>query len=108
MTTTSFKEVDKTHTDIYLNKDFIGSVKMDLWSQKWKIHPKFWHKDQAPLYENYLSFYEAGKAMVKLYQETRKFLNKPKAPKINLDKDRDPLGDTDEIDMRDVFNSWGP
>ena len=108
MTTTSFREVDKTHTDVYLDEKLLGAVKMNLWTQKWSMHPNFWHKDQSPLYENYLSSYEAGKAMKKLYEDTKSSINKAKASKFNLSKNTDSPSDTDEIDMRDVFNSWGP
>ena len=63
------------------------------------MHPKFTFSPrmQGILYTEYFSFYEAAKAMVKLYCET--FC-------IDMDTGEYNAGDTDEFDMADVFKNW--
>jgi len=57
---------DKTENQIFFNDQFIGSVRLNIFSQKWMLHPNFKMfynvKD-----EGFYSSYEAGKEMVGLY-----------------------------------------
>lgn len=58
---------DKTENQIFFNDQFIGSVRLNVFSQKWMLHPNFkmFHnvKDKG-----FYSSYEAGKEMVGLYK----------------------------------------
>ena len=59
----------KTQCDIYLESTFLGTVKMDVWTQKWSIAPSFrMPYSYSDVSRNkYASSYEAGKAIVELY-----------------------------------------
>jgi hypothetical protein len=96
-----FKDVDGTWTKVYINGNkYIGDVKLNFSSRKWRMHPKFNFSSSVHgiLYTEYFSFYEAAKAMVRLYCDT--FC-------INIDTGKyDASGDTDEFNMKDVFKNW--
>ena len=98
-----FEDVDGTQTRVYIRgNNYIGYVRMDFSSRKWKMHPKFSFSPskQGILYTEYYSFYEAAKAMVQLYCDT--FY-------INMDTgEYSSLSDTDEFSMADVFSDWDP
>ena len=95
-----FKKIEDTSAQVYLNDHFLGAVKTDMWQKKWMLYPKFNFESeyQNYLYIEYLSFYEAGKAMVDLYNTT----------KSKKRKGYDPIADTDEFDVADLFKDWGP
>ena len=95
-----FRNIEDTSAQVYLSDRFLGTVKMDLWRNKWMLYPKFNFRSeyQNYLYIEHLSFYEAGKAMVELYNTTR----------YKKKKVYDPLADTDEFDVSDIFKDWGP
>ena len=66
----SFKDsADKTQTDIFLNDVYLGAVRLDVWSQKWTMHPAFSmpYHHRSVSKNKYDSAYEAGKEMVELY-----------------------------------------
>ena len=96
-----FEDVDGTWTRVYIRgKTYIGDVKFNFSSRKWRMYPKFTFSTsmQNILYTEYFSFYEAAKSMVRLYCDT--FF-------INIDTgEYDSSGDTDEFDMKDVFKRW--
>ena len=94
-----FKNIESTSAQVFLDDRFLGNVKMDVWRKKWFLQPKFHFRAryQDYLYIEHMSFYEAGKAMVDLYNTTK---YKKKA--------YDPLADTDEFDVADIFKDFGP
>lgn len=70
----SFKESqDKLSMKIYLDDMFIGSVALELGSQKWGMNPAFSYRSMMFLWneaqQKHDSAYEAGKALVKLYRQ---------------------------------------
>ena len=93
----TFREIrDGLANKVFVDGRFIGIVEVHSWPKVWKMKPVFQYnyKRGAELaYTKYDSCYKAGKAMVKLYENT-----------FN-DIDVDEI--TDEIDMRDVFKSLG-
>jgi hypothetical protein len=58
---------DKTENQIFFNDQFIGSVRLNVFSQKWMMYPNFkmFHNENN---QGYYSSYEAGKEMVDLYK----------------------------------------
>ena len=59
---------DNTSCEISLNGLYVGSVYLDIWSQKWTMQPAFKIPyGYGSLNEKYDSSYEAGKEMVELY-----------------------------------------
>ena len=95
-----FKNIEDTSAQVYLNDYFLGTVETDMWRKKWMLYPKFnfGSEYQNYLYIEHLSFYEAGKAMVDLYNTT----------KYKKRKKHDPMADTDEFDVSELFKDWGP
>jgi hypothetical protein len=95
----SFKEIDNgSKNQVSVNNMLIGDVEVNLWNQKWKLNPyfTFYPRSQSILYVEYESFYKAGKALAKLYNDTF----------ISFDEESDI--DTQEIDMRDVLKLYSP
>ena len=94
-----FREYDEgLKNKVFVNNKFVGHVEVNIWNQKWKIHPNFSFdpRRQSLLYTEYDSFYKAGKAMVGLFNGT-------------LDSFEDVgENDTDEIDMRDFIKQQNP
>ncbi len=90
-----FKKYDDgLKNEVYVNNKLIGHVEIDIWNQKWKMHPyfSFNSNQQSILYVEYESFYKAGKAMVKIYNGTLESFE-------DIDEN-----DTDEFDMRGFIN----
>ena len=60
---------DKTKSKIFLNGSYLGSVKLDIWTQKWAMSPSFNlpHGFFSIKKNKFDSSYEAGKEMVNLY-----------------------------------------
>jgi hypothetical protein len=90
----SFKEIDDGLTnEVFVSDTYIGTVVKDIWSGKWTMKPDFNHYVNKKLIKKvkYDSFYKAGKALVKLYNDVFVFEN-----------------DTQEIDMRGIFKRRGP
>jgi|TARA_R110000796_G_scaffold30626_1_gene81696 hypothetical protein len=95
----SFKLADDGSTnEIFVNDFHIGLVRSDVWSGKWKLKPNFtlgsYTKDNV-LKEKYDSAYKAGKALVSLYQNMKRF-----------NHEEDIFEDTQDIDMKDIFKSF--
>ena len=92
-----FIEVDKTLNKIFLEKIFLGTVKMDLWTQKWTIDAAFrlYSDKHNKAFDRYESSYKAGKALVALYEERENFF-------------RDPFENIEPSEVRDTFDSWSP
>tara|TARA_R100000008_G_C3494909_1_gene120628 strand:- start:271 stop:561 length:291 start_codon:yes stop_codon:yes gene_type:complete len=92
-----FVEVDKTLNKIFLNGKYLGTVKMDVWTQKWTMDPifKVFFDSEDKTKDKYISSYEAGKALVSVYQEKENFF-------------RDPFEGIDSDEVKDVFDSWSP
>jgi hypothetical protein len=102
-----FKKIDSDMDEIFLGDLRLGTVSRNIWTQKWTIKPefKFSGRLQKYLYEEYNSSYKAGKELVELYNKTQE------KSKISLKKnewDYDPWGDTQEMDMRSIFNTLDP
>lgn len=94
-----FKNInDGIADEIYVDKMFIGTVRVDVWNGKWKAEPKFRYSSYSNnevLHKKYDSSYEAGKALAKFYESTFNY----------FEDDEDA---TQEFDMKDVFKSYGP
>ena len=93
----SFKEInDGVENEIYVQDQFIGSVKLNVWSGKWKLSPSFSieYGFGKKLEEQFSSSYKAGKSLASLF----------------LDSEYQKYSEDDgEIDMRGyLFNKWGP
>ena len=60
---------DKMSCQIFVDKMLIGSVRLDIFSQKWTLHPNFkiGYNISDSAKEKYHSSYKAGKELVKLY-----------------------------------------
>ncbi len=59
---------DKTKCEIYLNGMYLGTVHLNVWSQKWTMKPVFeLPYGDGTIYQNFDSSYKAGKEMVELY-----------------------------------------
>ncbi len=90
----TFKEKDSgLKNEIYCDDMLIGDVSLNIWNQKWKANPffTFSNLDRSILYMEFESFYKAGKALAKLYEDTFTLFHE------------DDLNDTKEIDMRGVI-----
>lgn len=98
----SWKDVDKYTQSVFVDEEYIGEIRAEFLTMKWKMYPSFWdtNSKQNSFYKTYHSAYECGKAMAKLYETTLT---------VQEDPWDDPWGridqDTDEIDMRGYFNS---
>ena len=87
---------DNTAVEILLDKKFIGTVRLDVWSSTWKLKPAFKYNTYIGYEElntKYDSSYKAGKALVKVYQDTFR----------SYDQD---IEDTQELDIRDIWKSF--
>jgi hypothetical protein len=87
---------DNTAVEILLDKKFIGTVRLDVWSSTWKLKPAFKYNTYIGYEElntKYDSSYKAGKALVKVYQDTFR----------SYDED---VEDTQELDIRDIWKSF--
>ena len=85
-----------TIVEIFVDDQFIGVVTMDVWSSKWKLKPAFKYNTYIGYKElgtKYDSSYKAGKALVKVYEDTF----------ITYEEDID---DTQDIDMREIWKSF--
>tara|TARA_Y100001938_G_scaffold131219_1_gene188062 strand:+ start:3546 stop:3836 length:291 start_codon:yes stop_codon:yes gene_type:complete len=93
----SFKEInDGVENEIYVQDQFIGSVKLNVWSGKWKLNPSFRaeYGYSKKLKEEFSSSYKAGKSLASLFLDSEYQKN---------------LEDTEEIDVKGyLFNKWGP
>jgi hypothetical protein len=93
----SFRNGDDNATvEILLDNKFIGTVRLDVWSNTWKLKPAFSYNTYIGYEElntKYDSSYKAGKALVKVYQDTFR----------SYDED---VEDTQELDMRDIWKSF--
>ena len=70
--TLSFKEMPcKTINRIFVDNKFVGEVKLDVWTNKWCLHPNFGIRPilQSEISKKYFSSYEAGKALFVLYKK---------------------------------------
>ena len=95
---------ERTESKIFVNNEFIGVVKSNIWEKKWTLHPKFnWTGDQAMLCEKYDSGYKAGKAMARMYEKILE-----EYAREYDEYGVDPLKDTDEFDMRDALKLYTP
>ncbi len=96
----TFRETNEGQTNrIYVNERFIGTVDVDIWTNKWKMSPNFTYKYMKNVWQTnaeYDSFYKAGKALANLYERYNNYLD-----------GKDDTDITDEIDMRGVFQSIG-
>jgi hypothetical protein len=96
----TFKETEDGQANkIFLNGKFIGMVEMQSFGKFWKMKPVFhynYRRDAEEVRKKYDSYYDAGKALVRLYE-------------ITFDR-IDDEDITDEFDMRGVFKpfSYGP
>tara|TARA_B100000287_G_scaffold432476_1_gene491913 strand:- start:945 stop:1241 length:297 start_codon:yes stop_codon:yes gene_type:complete len=95
----TFKEIDDgISNEVYVDDTYIGIITKDIWSGKWTTSPDFHYYNN----NNFLkktkhdSFYKAGKALVKLYQDSFIFF-----------EDQDDT-ETQEFDMRGIFKQRGP
>jgi len=87
---------DGLASEIFLDSKPLGVVVMDIWTKKWKVRPSFKHDSytsHSALHSRYDSSYQAGKALVRLYED------------MFFVQD-DSLEDTQEIDMRDIWKSF--
>jgi hypothetical protein len=90
----SFKEIDDgLINEVFVNDTYIGTIKKNIWNGKWGMRPDFNHYTSRDLIRKveYDSFYKAGKALAKLYNDSFVFDD-----------------DTQEIDMRGIFKRRGP
>jgi hypothetical protein len=70
----SFKDLPcKLITRIYVDDLFIGEVHKDIWSGKWSLRPDFKASSSfnQELNDKFFSSYEAGKAMVEVYNRKK-------------------------------------
>lgn len=93
----SFKEInDGVENEIYVHDQFIGSVKLNVWSGKWKLSPSFSveYGFGKKLKEQFSSSYKAGKSLASLFLDSEYQKN---------------IEDDEEVDVRGyLFNKWGP
>lgn len=93
----SFRSIDDgLASKIFIDDTCIGTVVVDVWTNKWKIKPGFKYElysDHTTLYSKYDSAYKAGKALVSFYKYTFNHLD-------------EGLDDTQEIDMRNIWKSF--
>lgn len=89
---------DESTTEIFVDDSFIGTVIHDVWANKWNLKPAFKYNSYVSheaLNIKYDSSYHAGKALAKFYEDT--FYSYDEA-----------LEDTQEIDIRELWNSFKP
>ena len=93
----SFRNNDgNSITEIFINKNFIGTVVLDVWSNKWKLKPAFNYNSYVgyeALNIKYDSSYKAGKALARFYEDTHRRYD-------------EALEDTQEIDMKALWQSF--
>ena len=93
----SFRNIDDGLANkIFIDNICIGTVVVNVWTDKWKIKPGFNHElysDHTVLYSKYDSAYKAGKALVSFYKYT-------------FDHTDESLADTQEIDMSNIWKSF--
>jgi hypothetical protein len=95
----TFKEIDDGQSnEVFVDDTYIGVITKDIWSGKWTVKPDFSHYNSKTSFKKtkYDSFYKAGKALAKLYQDSFIFF-----------EDYDDT-DTHEFDMRGIFKQRGP
>jgi|6_EtaG_2_1085325.scaffolds.fasta_scaffold05129_4 hypothetical protein len=95
----TFKEIDEDlSNEVFVDDTYVGTIAKDIWSGKWTMRPDFNHFSTKNVIKKmkYDSFYKAGKALAKLYEDTFIF----------FDEDEDT--DTQEFDMRGIFKQRGP
>ena len=95
----TFKEYDDgMSNEVFVDDTYIGTITKDIWSGKWTMRPDFNYYDIKKIHKKmkYDSFYKAGKALAKLYQDSFVFFD-----------DQDDT-DTQEFDMRGIFKQRGP
>lgn len=73
-----FKETSpKMINEIYVDDVYLGEVKNDIFNGSWVLHPDFEIKkifaSEKIINEKYKTAYEAGKALVKLYEKERPY-----------------------------------
>ena len=94
----TFKEIDDGFTnEVFVNDTYVGTVVKDAWNGKWSLKPDFNHYGSKDIIKKikYDSFYKAGKALAKLYNDVFTF-------------SREDENDTHEIDMRGIFKKRRP
>ena len=93
------KEIDNgLANEIFVEDQFIGTVVINMWTQKWEMRPAFnlgyYAKDRL-LNKKFDSAYKAGKEMQHLYEMASSY-----------NEYDDPFyDDTQELDMRDMFKT---
>ena len=95
----SFREINGgLANEIFVSDSFIGTVEKNVWNGKWVIKPDFNYYGYKMVVEKkkYDSFYKAGKALAKLYNDVFTFPSETEHE------------DTQEIDMRGIFTQRGP
>ena len=95
----SFREYDNGHKhEISLDNDIIGHVEKSFLSQKWKAAPYFATEITffSNLDQTWDSFYLAGKALVKMYEDEIKY-------KEEMSYRED---DAQPIDMNNVWGNY--
>tara|TARA_A100001515_G_scaffold105864_1_gene86689 strand:+ start:68 stop:376 length:309 start_codon:yes stop_codon:yes gene_type:complete len=95
----SFKEINNgLANEIFVKDELIGTVTINMWTQKWEMKPIFdlgyYAKDRL-LNKKFDSAYEAGKEMQRLH-EMASLYNEYNDPSYD---------DTQDIDMRDMFKT---
>ena len=97
----SWKDIDTYTQSVYVDDTYIGEIRAEFLTMKWKMYPSFWddNSKQNSFYKTYHSAYECGKAMAELYETTYA---------AEEDPWRNIGVDTDEIDMRGYFGSLKP
>ena len=97
----SWKDIDRYTQAIFVDEEYIGEIRAEILTMKWKMYPSFWddNSKQNNFYKTYHSAYECGKAMAKLYETTFAVEDDPWR---SIDQD------TDEIDMRGYFGHRKP
>ena len=97
----SWKDIDRYTQAIFVDEEYIGEIRAEILTMKWKMYPSFWddNSKQNNFYKTYHSAYECGKAMAKLYESS---CSVEEDPWRSIDRD------TDEIDMRGYFGNRKP
>jgi len=60
---------DKTSCQISVDEIYVGDIKLDIFKQRWSIHPNFkvgWGFDNVKT-QRFYSSYQAGKELARLY-----------------------------------------
>ena len=93
----SFRKIDDGLANkIFIDNTCIGTVVVNVWTNKWKMKPGFKYElysDHTALYSKYDSAYKAGKALVEFYKYT-------------FSCPDESLADTQEIDMSNIWKSF--